>query len=141
MKTRILITLTVLSLLFSCKPKTIKPDTEQINSDLLTTKSRHIVKAVYRNKNGLESNISSAWQDCVFLTSYKFNEDSTYVIGDSCMEDEIIWHWVFKENKSKIYAYYNTDTLKYLILKLTENQLMLEHLNDNTEYQTIYTYE
>ncbi|MCF6365906.1 MAG: hypothetical protein L3J35_06845 [Bacteroidales bacterium] len=143
MKKQFLITLMVLSVItFSCKKGQIKPEAESINTDLLTTKTRHVVKAVLINKSGLESSISDAWQDCAFQSSYKFNEDSSYFQKDACLNDSLISHWEFKENKTKIYISYDNIISEYLILKLTEEELKLELLSDNMdEYQTVYTYQ
>ncbi|NPA68547.1 MAG: hypothetical protein GXO50_08065, partial [Chlorobi bacterium] len=129
----------VLFLLFlSCKGQ-IEPVPEEINTDLLTTKTRHIVKAVYVNSTGLESSISDAWQECSFKSTYKFNDDLTYFVADSCFEDTVIYHWQFIENKSKINIY-RADTVQYLILKLNDEELKLEQLNNGTDFRKIYIY-
>jgi len=141
MKKLTVISFSILFLLFlSCKGQ-IEPVQEEINTDLLTTKARHKVKAVLINNSGMESDMSTNWEECTFQSTYKFNDDSTYVQNEVCFDDSLISHWEFRENKTKIYVTDEYSSQQYLILKLTEDELQLEWLNDDNKYQTVYTYK
>ena len=141
MRKNLIIFVSVSFILFlSCKNQ-IEPVQDEINTDLLTVKARHKVKAVLINNSGLESDLSKNWKECVLQSTYKFNDDSSYLQKDACFEDSLISHWEFTENKTKIKISDEYSVQEYLILKLTEEELQLEWLNDDNKYQTVYTFK
>ena len=144
-QTNIIFLLVILLVPISCKKEPVTSNNENetgiIKPELLTTKERKCIKVVIINNSGQEADLTTMWNDCTFETTYKYNEDSTYIVKDGCSDTELEYNWVFSDNKSKIFTFNDTDTTKYLILTLTEPQLKLELLNDDTEFQTVYTYE
>jgi len=141
MKKIMIIFVSVSFILFlSCKGQ-IEPIPNEINTGLLTSKARHKVKAVLINNSGFESDLSTNWKECTFQSTYKFNDDSSYLQNEVCFDDSIISYWEFKENKTKIYISDEYSYQEYLILKLTEEELKLELLNDDNNFQTVYIYK